>query len=87
MNRVVRLDTNVSRIIKLMNDQIKSRKKNNIPKRRESDDKNAVAVVKSVSQVGCVLQDSDALVSQGTKQFRGNPMQKSLGTNSKGTIH
>ena len=36
-----------------------------IPKRRESDDKIAVALVKSVSQWGCVSQDSDALVSQG----------------------
>ena len=33
--------------------------------RRESDDKIAVALVKSVSQWGCVSQDSDALVSQG----------------------
>ena len=46
-------------------------------KRRESDDKNAVAIVKSVSQLGCVLQDSDALVSQGRKS-RGSPMQKVL---------
>ena len=43
----------------------KKSKKSNIPKRRESDDKNAVAVVKSVSQLGCVSLDSDALVSQG----------------------
>ena len=35
--------------------------KSNISRRRESDDKNAVAVVKSVSQMGCVSQ----LVSQG----------------------
>ena len=34
------------------------------PKRRESDDKNAVAVAKIVPQLGCVSQDSDALVSQ-----------------------
>ena len=38
-------------------------KKSYIPKRRECDDKNAVAIVKSVSQLGCVSQDSDALVS------------------------
>ena len=48
-------------------------------KRRESDDKNAVAV-KSVSQLGCVSQDSEALVSQGGKQSRGNPMQEVLGS-------
>ena len=41
--------------------------KSNFQKRRESDDKNAVAIVKSVSQLGCVSQDSDALVSQGRK--------------------
>ena len=60
-----------------MNNQVKKRKKSNIPKRRESDDKNAVAIAKSVSQLGCVSQDSDALVSQGRKS-RGNPMQKVL---------
>ena len=32
--------------------------------------------VKSVSQLGCVSQDSDALESQGTKESRRNPMQK-----------
>ena len=47
------------------------------PKRRESDDKNAVAIVKSVSQLGCVSQDSDAVVSQCRKS-RGSPMQKVL---------
>ena len=52
-------------------------KKGHFPKRRKSDDNNAVAVVKSVSQLGCVSQDSDALVSQGRK-FRGDPMQKVL---------
>ena len=55
----------------------KKTKKSNFPKRRESDDENAVAVVKSVSQLGCVSQDSDALVSQG-RTFRGNPMKKVL---------
>ena len=46
-------------------------------RRRESDDKNSVASVKSVSQFGCVSQDSYALVSQGRKSRR-NPMQKVL---------
>ena len=55
----------------------KKPKKSNFPKRRENDDKNAVAIVRSVSQLGCVSQDSDALVSQGRKS-RGNPMQKVL---------
>ena len=52
-------------------------KKGYFPKRRESEDKGAVAVVKSVSQLGCVSQDSDALVSQG-RTSRRNPMQKVL---------
>ena len=42
--------------------------------------------MKSVLQLGCVSQDSDAVVSQGGKSRR-NQMQISLGTNSKGTIH
>ena len=42
--------------------------------KKRNDDKNAVAIVKSVSQFGCVSQESDALVSQGRKswnQFKG----------------
>ena len=48
MKRVVRLDTSVcSHITRLsMNNQTKGRRKSNFPKRRESDDKNAVAIVK-----------------------------------------
>ena len=53
-------------------------------KRRESEDKGAVTVVKSVSQF-CVSQDSDALVSQGRKS--GKPDAEGFGTNSKGAIH
>ena len=60
-----------------MNNQIKKPKKSYFTKRRESDDKNAVAIVKTVSQLGCVSKDSDALVSQGGKS-RGNPTQKVL---------
>ena len=37
-----------------------------------------MAIVKSVSQLVCVSQDSDALASQGTKEFRRNPVQKVL---------
>ena len=48
------------------------------PKRRESDDKNAVALVKIAPQLGCVSQDSDALVSQRGRQFWRSPMQKVL---------
>ena len=52
--------------------------KSYFPKRIGSDDKNAVAIVRSVSQLGCVSQDSEALVSQRGKQPRRNPMQKVL---------
>ena len=69
--RVVRLETNVCfRNTRLMNNQIKSQKKSCFPKRRERDDKNAVAIVKSVSQLGCVSQDSDALVSGEYKKVQ-----------------
>ena len=79
VKRVVRLETSVCfRITRWMNNQIKSRKRATSPKRRGSDDKNAVAIVKSVSQLGCVSQDSDALDSQRDRQSRGNPMQKVL---------
>ena len=51
LNPVVRLETSVFfRIARLMNNQIKSQNKSFFPKRREGDDKNAVAIVKSVSQ-------------------------------------
>ena len=65
--------------------QNKKPKKSCFPKKRKSDDKNAVAVVKIVSQLGCVSQDSDALVSQGRTSEK--PDAESLGTNSKDTIH
>ena len=69
-----------SRIIRLMSNQTKSQRKAANSHRRESDDKSAVAIVKIVPQLGCVSQDSDALVSQRGTQFRGNPMQKVLGS-------
>ena len=53
-------------------------KKGYFSKRRVREDKGVVAVVKSVSQLSSVSQDSDALASQGTKEFRGNPVQKVL---------
>ena len=49
-------------------------------KRREIEDKSAVAIVKIVPQLRCVSQDSGALVSQKGKQSQGNPMQKVLGS-------
>ena len=60
-------------------EQQKRLKKGHFPKRKESEDKGVVAIVKRVSQLGCVSQDSDALA--------GKFDAESLGTNSKGTIH
>ena len=59
-------------------------KRSSFPNWKESDDKNAVAIVKSVSQLGCVSQDSDALVSQGRKSLETR-CRKSW-NQSKGTI-
>ena len=60
MKRVVRLATIVCfRITRLMNNQIKSRKNSYFPKRRESDDKNDVAIVRIVPLLGCVWQESE----------------------------
>ena len=43
----------------LMNNQKKQKKKKATSTKKESYDKNAVAIVKSVSQMGCVSQDSE----------------------------
>ena len=59
--------------------------KKELHKGRESDDN--VAIVKSVPQLGCVSQDSKSLESQKGRQSRKKPDAKSLGTNSKSTIH
>ena len=58
----------------------KRQKKSNIPKRRESEDKGAVAIVKSVLQLGCVLQYKTRMHSilKERKIFGENPMQKVL---------
>ena len=64
-----------------MNNRTKSQRKGYLSHTgRGSDEKNAVAIVKIVPQKGCVSPDSVALVSQRGKQFRGNPMQKVLGS-------
>ena len=46
-----------------------------------------VGIAKTVPQLGCVSQDSESLDSLRGRQSRGNPMQKSCGTNSTSTIH
>ena len=77
--RDVKLGISVcSRIIRLMNNQKKRQNKGYYShKARENDDKNAVAIVKIVPQLGCVSQDSDALVSLRDKQSRENVTQVS----------
>ena len=62
---------------KIDEQQNKRLKKSHFPKRREREDKGVVAIVKSLSQFGCVSKDSDALVSQGTKNFGENRCRKS----------
>ena len=85
IKRVARLETSACfRITRLRNNQIKSQRKATSQK-EESDDKNAVAMVRKVAQMGCVSQHSDAFVSQGRSQ--GKTDAKSLGTNSKSTVH
>ena len=82
--RVVSQETRVCFLItRLMNNQIKGRRKGYLPKRRESEDKGAV---KSVSQLGCASQDWDAIASQGTKEFSVKPDAESLERNSKSSI-
>ena len=76
-----------SRIIRLTNNQTKSQRNATIPAKRENEDKNAVAVVKIVPQLGCVSQDSEALVPQRGKQSQGKTDARSLGINSKSTAH
>ena len=59
----------------------KPKKKATVPKKEEkATTKNAVAIVKIVSQMSCVSQDSESLDSQRGKQPLRNPMQKVLGS-------
>ena len=77
--RVERRERRVCLLIaKIDEHQNKKLKQGHFPKRRESEDKGVLAIAQSVSQLGYVSQDSDALVSQGTREFRGDPMQKVL---------
>ena len=69
-----------SRIMNLTNNRTKSRKRaTTSATKRDSDDKNAVAIVKIVPHLGCVSQDSELLDSLRGKQARRNPMQQVLG--------
>ncbi len=79
-NRDVKQGISVcSRIKRLTNNRVSNRKKSDHSHKIRDGDKNAVAMVKIVSQMGCVSQDSELLDSQRSKQARGNPMQKVLG--------
>ena len=65
MKRVVRLETSgCSRITRLMNNQTRSQRKATFPAKEEkATTKNAVAIANIEPQLGCVSQDSEALVS------------------------
>ena len=88
-NRIVKPGISVgSHIIMLTNNQIKSRKKNYSHKRRKSDDKNAVANVKTVPQLGCLSQDSESLDSQrgrqsGCESIRESPQRTTAWKNTR----
>ena len=71
------LDTCLLPHFKVDDNQIKGRRKAISQKEGKVKTK-AVAIVRSVQQLDCVSRDLDALASQGTKEFRGNPMQKVL---------
>ena len=67
----------VSRIIRLTNNQIKSRKELPFPKRRRKRRHKCCSFLgKIVPQLGCVSQDSELLGSQRDGQALENPMQK-----------
>ena len=64
-----------------MNNQTKSTKRILFSKKKRfSDDKNAVAIVKIVPQLGCVSQDSENIGFSKRKTVPGKPMQKVLGS-------
>ena len=65
----------------------KQPKKSYFPKRRESDDKSAVAIVKTVPQLGCVSHDSEPSELTKRMKYWEKPEAKSFGINSTGTIH
>ena len=69
-----------------MNNKTKSPKKATLPTKEENNDKNVVALVKIVPQLGCVSQDSKVLVSRRGKTSKKHDA-KSLGINSKSTVH
>ena len=69
-----------SRIMRLMNNQTKRQRKATIPTKEEKATTRVLWLLcKIVPQLGCVSQDSEALVSNRGKQPRGNTMQKVLG--------
>ena len=76
--RVAKPGTSVcSCIIKLISNQTKSQRKASIPTKEEQVTTNAVAVVRSVPQLGCVSQDSESLDCQTGRQHRGTRCKKS----------
>ena len=68
MIRDVLQGTSVCSRITRLTQPNKSQTRNHIPKRRGSDDKNTVAIVKIVSQLGCLSHDSESLDFRRGKQ-------------------
>ena len=75
-----------SRTTRLTSNQIKSQKKCHSHKGRESDDKNAVAIVSIAPQLGCVSQDSETSGSR-KENSPGETDAESLRINSTSTVH
>ena len=59
-----------SRTTRLQNNQVKAEKNFQNDK---NDDKGAVAILQTVSQLGCVSQDSETLELPKSVMYRGNP--------------
>ena len=87
--RVVRLETSVCfHITRLMNNQNKKATKDLLlSKKRQSDDKNALALVKSVSQIGLCTTRPRVIGFSKMQTSQGNPDAKSLGIDSKRAVH
>ena len=72
-------DSVCSRIMRLMNNQTESRRKATI-RTKESDDKNAVAIVKNCTTIGLRIARLGCVGFSKRQTVRGNPVQKGLGS-------
>ena len=80
MKRVVSQETRVSFPHHKLDEQPNKKPKKGYysQRRRGSDDKNVVAIVKIVPQLGCVSQDSETSGLPKSVKYLGNPRQKVL---------